>query len=47
MTPTHARRMSAAGLARAAELTWEATATGTLAALAGEATRLRPSGRSS
>jgi glycosyltransferase involved in cell wall biosynthesis len=41
------QRMSAAALARAAELTWEATATGTLAALAGEATRLRPSGRSS
>jgi glycosyltransferase involved in cell wall biosynthesis len=41
------QKMSAAGLARAGELTWEATATGTLAALAGEATRLRPSGRSS
>ncbi len=40
-------RMSAAGLARAAELTWEATATGTLAALAGEATRLRPPDRRS
>ncbi len=39
-------RMRSAGLARAGELTWEATATGTLAALAGEATRLRPSGRS-
>ena len=41
------QRMRRAGLARAGELTWEATATGTLAALAGEATRLRPSGRSS
>ena len=40
------QKMSVAGLARAAELTWEATATGTLAALAGEAARLRPSGRS-
>ncbi len=40
-------QMSAAGLARAAELTWEATATGTLAALAAEATRLRPPGRRS
>ncbi len=39
-------KMRAAGLARAAELTWEATATGTLAVLAGEAARLRPSGRS-
>ena len=34
-------RMSAAALARASELTWEATATGTLAALAAEATRRR------
>ena len=33
--------MSAAALARASELTWEATATGTLAALAAEATRRR------
>ncbi|HTN81207.1 MAG TPA: glycosyltransferase family 4 protein [Acidimicrobiales bacterium] len=40
-------RMSAAGLRRARELTWEATATGTLAALAGEATRLRHSRRTS
>jgi glycosyltransferase involved in cell wall biosynthesis len=34
-------RMSTAALARASELTWEATATGTLAALASEATRRR------
>ncbi|HMK10841.1 MAG TPA: glycosyltransferase family 4 protein [Acidimicrobiales bacterium] len=40
-------RMSAAGLRRAGELTWEATATGTLAALAGEATRLRRPRRTS
>ena len=40
-------RMSAAGLRRAGELTWEATATGTLAALAGEATRLRRHRRAS
>jgi glycosyltransferase involved in cell wall biosynthesis len=40
-------QMSAAGRARAAALTWEATATGTLAALAAEATRLRPPGRRS
>jgi glycosyltransferase involved in cell wall biosynthesis len=32
-------RMRAAGVARASELTWEATATGTLAALAGEVRR--------
>ena len=40
-------QMSAAALARAGELTWEATATGTLAALAGEAARLRRPGRAS
>ena len=41
------QQMSAAALSRAGELTWEATATGTLAALAGEATRLRRPGRAS
>jgi glycosyltransferase involved in cell wall biosynthesis len=38
-------RMRAAGLVRASELTWEATATGTLAALAGEARRSPGSSR--
>jgi glycosyltransferase involved in cell wall biosynthesis len=37
--------MRAAGIARASELTWEATATGTLAALAGEARRSPASSR--
>lgn len=39
--PTERHRLAAGALARAGELTWEATATGTMAVLAEEARRLR------